>query len=485
MSGDAGAAPHVVVVGAGAAGCVAALRAAELGAQVTVLEKEEHGATIERGGGWIFAAGTRWQAAAGIADSPEQFAADVQAKNGGTADPEVLLALTRASAEVAHWLADTVGVPLVLESEAGRPDDPHLTHRCLVDREGRGGPGFLALVRDACARHPRIDLRIGTGAAGLIAEGGAADAGGAAGAAGARVTGVTTSAGATLPADAVILAAGGFGASRERIARWIPEAAGMELIGGPGNTGEAIEWGAALGAGLAHMTSFQGHAQFVKGALLRLSPGIPNLGGIFVNAAGERFAREDVNYSAFSLEIARQPGGEAVEIFDERIRTAVAGHWMMKVAAEQGLYATAATPEELAAQLGLPVEALAATLEAYAEACRSGHDPLGRTVLGEPLRAPFHAARIVPVLAHTQGGLVVDASMRVQRASGGGGPNGGGAIAGLLAVGGTMAGLSGDGADGYYSGNGLLAALCGGWLAAATATDTAPGDPDVAPTAPR
>lgn len=48
-----------------------------------------------------------------------------------------------------------------------------------------------------------------------------------------------------------------------------------------------------------------------------------------------------------------------------------------------------------------------------------------------------------------------------------------------------MAGLSGDGADGYYSGNGLLAALCGGWLAAATATDTAPGDPDVAPTAPR
>ena len=81
MSGGAGAAPHViVVVGAGAAGCVAALRAAELGAQVTVLEKEEHGAPIERGGGWIFAAGTRWQAAAGIADSPEQFAAVIRAE---------------------------------------------------------------------------------------------------------------------------------------------------------------------------------------------------------------------------------------------------------------------------------------------------------------------------------------------------------------------------------------------------------------------
>ena len=447
-----GEAASVVVVGAGAAGCVAALRAADLGACVVLLEKEEHGATIERGGGWIFAAGTRWQAAAGIADSPEQFAADVQAKNGGIADPEVLLALTGASAAVAHWLADEVGVPLVLESEAGRPDDPQLTHRCLVDREGRGGPGFLSMARAACARQPRIDLRIGTGAQGLLMEEGAAG--------GRRVVGVVAGGGEEVRADAVILAAGGFGASRERLARWIPEAAAMELVGGPGNTGEAIDWGAGLGAGLAHMSAFQGHAQFVKGALLRLSPGIPGEGGIFVNDRGERFAREDVNYSAFSLEIARQPGGEAVEIFDERIRAAVEQQWMMKVAREQRLYTTAATAAELAAQHGLPAAALAATLSAYELACRTGRDPLGRTLLRDSLRPPYHAARIVPVLAHTQGGLVVDAGMRVLRA------DGSGPIPGLLAVGGTMAGLSGDGAAGYYSGNGLLAALCGGWIAA-------------------
>jgi len=455
------AAADVAVVGAGAAGCVAALRAAALGASVALLEKEEHGATIERGGGWIFAAGTRWQAAAGIADSPEQFAADVQAKNGGTADPGVLLALTRASAEVAHWLADAVGIPLVLEAEAGRPDDPHLTHRCLVDRDRRGGPGFLAAVRAACERHPLVDLRIGTGAEGLLVEEGVAGRCGVA--AGSCVTGVRTSTGEELPAGAVILAAGGFGASRDRLARWIPETAAMELVGGSGNTGEAIEWGAGLGAGLAHMTAFQGHAQFVKAALLRLSPGIPGEGGIFVNGRGVRFAREDVNYSAFSLEIARQPSGEAVEIFDGRILAAVEQQWMMKVAREQGLYTTAATAAELAAQHGLPAAALVATLAAYEEACRSGSDRLGRTLLREPLRPPYHAARIVPVLAHTQGGLVVDAALRVLRA------DGSGPIAGLYAAGGTMAGLSGDGADGYYSGNGLLAALCGGWLAAGSA----------------
>lgn len=455
-----------MVVGAGAAGCVAALRAAGLGAAVVLLDKEEHGATIERGGGWIFAAGTRWQAAAGIADSPERFAADVQAKNGSTADPDVLLALARASAPVAHWLADEVGLPLVLESEAGRPDDPRLTHRCHVDGEGRGGPGFLAAVREGCRLHPDIDLRLGAGAEGLLVEAGegrAAGAGAPGAPGGPRVAGVRLAGDEALRADAVILAAGGFGASRERLARWIPEAAAMEHVGGPGNTGEAIEWAVALGAGTAHMTAFQGHAQFVKGPLLRLSAGIPGEGGIFVNGRGERFAREDVNYSAFSLEIARQPGGEAVEIFDERIRRAVAGHWMMKVAAELGLYTTHGSAEELAARHALPAAALASTLAAYDEACRTGNDPLGRELLRAPLAPPYHAARIVPVLAHTQGGLVVDAALRVLRA-GGGSP-----IPGLLACGGTMAGLSGDGADGYYSGNGLLTALAGGWIAAATA----------------
>ena len=453
MTGPAAAA-GVVVVGAGAAGCVAALRAAAVGTPVVLLEKEEHGATIERGGGWIFAAGTRWQAAAGIADSPEQFAADVQAKNGGTADPDVLLALTRASAEVAHWLADSVGYPLVLESEAGRPDDPRLTHRCLVDRDGRGGPGFLAAVRAACAREPRIDLRLGVAAAGLIDESGV-------------MRGVRLADGGEVRAGAVVLAAGGFGASRALLARYIPEVAEMEFVGGPGNTGEAIEWARDAGAALGHMTAFQGHSQFVKGLGIRLSPGIPTEGGIMVNSRGERFAREDVNYSAFALEIARQPGGEAVEIFDGRIMAAVADHWMMRAARERGGVTTrAATAQELAAQHDLPADELVATLAAYAHACRIGNDLLGRELLREPLQAPYYAARVVPVLAHTQGGLVVDSSMRVLRPVVAGSADSGVPLPGLYAAGGTMAGLSGDGADGYYSGNGLLSALSGGWIAA-------------------
>src|SRR5262249_36414945 len=104
---------------------------------------------------------------------------------------------------------------------------------------------------------------------------------------------------------------------------------------------------------------------------------------------------------------------------------------------------------------------LRATLADYAEACRSGHDPLGRVALAEPLRPPYYAARIAPSLAHTQGGVRVDPERRVLRADGT-------PIPGLLAAGGTAAGISGHGAGGYYSGNGLLTALGGGWIAART-----------------
>ena len=221
--------------------------------------------------------------------------------------------------------------------------------------------------------------------------------------------------GEEIPARAVVLAAGGYGGGRDLQRRHAPEMLVLEHVGGPGSTGETIEWAHEAGAALAFMDAFQGHSQFVKGFGIRLSPGIPGEGGIFVNANGERFAREDVNYSAFTLDVARQPGAEAVEIFDERVLAAVAGQSMMLVAAERGAYERFAGADELAAHFGLPADRLRATLGEYAEACRTGSDPLGRAALAEPLRPPYYAARIVPALAHTQGGLVVDPERRVLR----------------------------------------------------------------------
>ncbi|HZY16790.1 MAG TPA: FAD-binding protein, partial [Ramlibacter sp.] len=78
------------------------------------------------------------------------------------------------------------------------------------------------------------------------------------------------------------------------------------------------------------------------------------------------------------------------------------------------------------------------------------------------LGPPFHAVRVTGALFHTQGGLDIDARCRVRRPNASLFPN-------LLAAGGAARGVSGNAVWGYLSGNGLLSAVAGGWIAAQTA----------------
>lgn len=83
-------------------------------------------------------------------------------------------------------------------------------------------------------------------------------------------------------------------------------------------------------------------------------------------------------------------------------------------------------------------------------------------VFKRPLQAPFYAIKVTGALFHTQGGLDIDAQCRVLNAQGQPFPN-------LLAAGGAARGVSGDAVWGYLSGNGLLSAVAGGYIAAKTA----------------
>ena len=88
-------------------------------------------------------------------------------------------------------------------------------------------------------------------------------------------------------------------------------------------------------------------------------------------------------------------------------------------------------------------------------------DAFGRT-FGRALAPPYSAVKVTGALFHTQGGLAIDAQCRVLSANGQPLPN-------LLAAGGAAGGVSGNAVWGYLSGNGLLSAVAGGWIAAATA----------------
>ncbi len=102
----------LLIIGAGAAGLCAALAAKEAGADVVVVERDAvpTGSTA-LSAGLIPAAGTRFQSAKGIEDSPQRFADDIQKKANGEADQAVVEAVTRGAGPLIEWLADQYNLP--------------------------------------------------------------------------------------------------------------------------------------------------------------------------------------------------------------------------------------------------------------------------------------------------------------------------------------------------------------------------------------
>jgi fumarate reductase flavoprotein subunit len=112
----------------------------------------------------------------------------------------------------------------------------------------------------------------------------------------------------------------------------------------------------------------------------------------------------------------------------------------------------------LAACIGCDAAALRSTLDGM----RAGAVQADGRVFARALAAPYFAVKVTGALFHTQGGLDIATDARVLRQDGTPLPN-------LLAAGGAAGGVSGDEVWGYLSGNGLLSAVAGGWIAARTA----------------
>ena len=266
-------------------------------------------------------------------------------------------------------------------------------------------------------------------------------------------------------ASAVVLATNGFAGNRSLVAEFCPEISKALYFGGEGSEGEAILWGRALDAQLDWMDAYQGHASVASPHGILITWAVVAGGGFLVNLEGERFGNEMRGYSEFALDVLRQPEEVAWLVYDETIHRHALAFEDYRDACELGAIRSAETLGDLATGCGLPAQALAETAADF-EAMLLGQkcDAFGRSP-GEarPLGPPYRAVRVTGALFHTQGGLAVDADARVLRADGS-------VIEGLYAGGGAAAGISGRGADGYLSGNGLLTALCYGYLAAQHAT---------------
>ncbi|SMY01000.1 FAD-dependent oxidoreductase [Brevibacterium aurantiacum] len=447
----------VIVVGAGGCGLTAAIAAAESGATVALLEKEERaGGNTWLSTGSVPAANSRFQREAGVNDSPEIMEADLLKKSGPHDAVATTKLLARESASLVEWLVDEHQVDLQLII-----DYKHVGHSITRLHAPAARKGEY-LVNDLVAAAERLGVDVVTGnpVAGLLIEDGAV--------VGVRVAGERIEE-YEIRAGAVVLAANGFGGNRDMLRKWIPEIADAEYFGAHGSTGEAITWAGELGSSLSNMNAYQGYAAvaYPHGSIVSWTT--VEMGACVLSPAGGRMGDESVGYSAFAPAISAV-AKESWVVLDQRICDYVQGNEEeFADLVEIGGISTAADAAAVANIIGADAAIVEATLSEYSQIAHGQKsDPFGRTDFGfGPLVAPYCVIRSVPALFHTQGGVAVTDTAAVSRPDGT-------TIPGLFAGGGVAAGISGKtGASGYSSGNGLLTAVGYGRIAGLSAAAAA------------
>jgi succinate dehydrogenase/fumarate reductase flavoprotein subunit len=442
----------LLVVGGGAAGLPAAIEAADLGASVVVLEKTGRlGGNLHVAGGAIAAAGSRRQIAAGVSDSADAHYREVLRIGRFTADPALLRLAVDGAAETVDWLEGlgARGKPFQPDRPWGRGSyvggtlhEVYGTRRThLWADEGRTLADALATALARRVARGAIDLRLGTRAVELLRD----DGGG--------VRGVRTDDGTELRAHAVLLATGGYGASRSLVRRFHGARLPVLSQNLPHATGDGLALAEPAGAALTRMDSYTAYPGMIEDPA---HPGVPTAsvvfppaavsGAIWVDSAGRRFLSEDTESTDAREEALRTgPGGEWFVVFDEQVlatRPPVVNPWSedrLHAEIARGVLVTrAASISELATAVGLDPTALHETIRRY-NADR-GRGPLGRREHTPLVRPPYYAIRTLGNLLSTKGGLRVDAQLRVLRPDGR-------AIPGLYAAGETIgaAQVMGDG----------------------------------------
>jgi fumarate reductase flavoprotein subunit len=447
------AATDVVVIGAGACGLTAALRAAEASAEVLVLERDAspYGST-SMSSGFVPAPATRFQRAAGIDDdSPERFHGDIVAKSHGTSNERLATLASRTIGPALEWLADRYGLEWTVLTDFLYPGHSRCRMHAVPEKTGEAllarmlaaaAAADLPIVCDAHAERLFVD---GDGAVVAVEF--------------SRPDGASEIVGCR----ALVLACNGYGGNPGLVARHIPEIAEGLYYGHAGNTGDALLWGEALGAGTAHLSGYQGHGSLAHPHGILISWALMTKGAVQVNAEGRRFSNESGGYSEQAVHVLGQPGGVAWNIYDGRIHDFAQSFPDYREAIRAGAIMHGATGGELAATTGLPRERLERTLNEIEGYRLGASDPLGRDFTGlSGLAPPYCAVKVTGALFHTQGGLVIDDEARVLQCDGR-------PFANLLAGGGAACGVSGPDVSGYLSGNGLLTAIAFGFIAGASA----------------
>ncbi|MEY4237942.1 MAG: hypothetical protein RL339_543 [Pseudomonadota bacterium] len=508
----------VIVLGTGGAGLTAAIAAHDSGAAVTVFEKHDQvGGTTAWSGGMIWVPNNRHEQRLGVEDSREKALTYLMSLSHGLIDQAMAEAFLDAGPAMVEYLEDAPGpvqfrpipefpdyhaehpggmpgggrsldCPLypfdelgewsdrvtrspyypdprysIFDSNIGQavpqpvaPDE--LDRRSEHDERG-SGQALAGRLLKACLERG-IEPQTGCRAVRLIQHDG-------------RVTGVEIErdgASFVAEADAVILATGGFEWDEE-LKRAFIRGPLTHPVSIPTNTGDGLKMAMRIGAKLGNMREAWWmpvhevpHEDVSTGVVLvagaRALPG-----SIMVNRKGRRFVNEAANYNAFGAAFHEQD----VSAFDyanlpcwmifDRGYVDRYGFGMMggRPGEEPPQWVTRADSlAGLAQRLGIPADALAATVGHWNAMAAAGRDadfqrgeaahdiwwgdPAHRdsraATLGPLDRGPFYAVEIKSGALGTKGGPQTDRNARVLDVDGA-------PIAGLYAAGNVMASAMG------------------------------------------
>jgi fumarate reductase flavoprotein subunit len=432
--------PPAVIVGGGACGLVAALALHSLSIDCIVIERDAiaQGSTA-LSSGFIPAPCTAAQARHNITDSVDAFVHDIQAKAKQTASNELVLAYANAIGPAMDFLESNAGLQWqVLDNFLYPGHSRHRMHS-VAEKTGEGLMQHLSSAVERAGITVLCDAKVTS----LWQEN-------------SKITGVSfvrpDGSEEQVRCDLLLLACNGFGGNVDMVRQYLPDIANAQFGGHTGNDGSAIAWGQQLDVALQDMNAYQGHGSWATPHGALISWALMMEGAIQVNVNGQRFHDETQGYSEAAVHVLSQPDGVAWNVFDEKIYQLGLTFPDFVAATKNGAVKKFNTLAELAAMISCsPTE-----LE------KSCHQPRSTQSSPPSFAAPFYTIKVTGALFHTQGGLKIDRHCRAVKTNGSIIPN-------LLAAGGAAGGVSGNAVWGYLSGNGLLSAVAGGYIAAHTA----------------
>jgi succinate dehydrogenase/fumarate reductase flavoprotein subunit len=420
------------VIGAGIAGVITALSAAEGGAKVIVLEKLK---MFSARGHDIAAVDSRLQKKMGIRiDVPKAIRELI--KNCDKQIKEDLYWIwARNSGKVLDWILDQTepeGMEVKLStSQYKGPNyfEYPVTHHILGGPDKKGGSfsGVMAIL-ERNAKNKGVDFRYRTPGVRLIREGKGPVTGVIGGTAGNYTR--------FMAAKGVVMATGDYGSDPEMLRHFCP-------IATYANSNVYTPIGANVGEG--HKMGLWAGAAMQKGMH---APMIHCLGGawpyffLHVNKRGQRFQNEDLSCQANCLGMMIQPGGVSWTLLDSDFlkhvpkTLAIGGgffwdhpgrnfgeEWTpdedmaaLNENMKAGFAFKADTWDELAVKMKVPADALKKTVARYNELAKKGvdEDYGKRSELLFPIvKPPFYAGLMRSALLATTSGLRIGSQCEV------------------------------------------------------------------------